>query len=112
VYLLLPVLMFTKHFVVFLSVFVVKYILINNVFLLKVHTTDIRCCGNESLILQRCLRCSETCSVTILSWLWCTILLFAPRWNRKVKPLRLRQSAMIPKQKNRLDKVSLISKKI
>jgi hypothetical protein len=29
-----------------------------------------------------------------------------------VKPLRFRQSAMIQKQKNRLDKVSLISKKI
>jgi hypothetical protein len=36
----------------------------------------------------------------------------APRWNRKVRPLRFRQSAMIQKQKNRLDKVSLISKKI
>jgi hypothetical protein len=32
--------------------------------------------------------------------------------NKKVKPLRLRQSAMIQKQKNRLDKGSLISKKI
>jgi hypothetical protein len=30
----------------------------------------------------------------------------------KVKPLHLRQSAMIQKQKNRLDKVSLVSKKI